>query len=147
MKYANNPANIRFVSSNKWLGLVAEPTQRKFCEFTSLEYGLRALLYLLCKYYFRYNLITVPDIINRFAPSSENNTKRYISYVENQVRIFYPFVISPVKTPKHFIWVVAKAICFYESNTVVDLDDLKVIYVNNIPDFAKKLNIQQSRLI
>lgn len=147
MKYANNPANIRFVPVNKWYGLVPVPKQRIFCEFTSLEYGLRALLYLLTKYYYKYNLTSVSDIIARFAPPSENVTDRYIMYVENQVKRFNRYIFGDGFNVRRFILVIAKSICFYESNTVVDLDDLKVIYANNIVDFAKKLNIKQSRLI
>lgn len=81
----NNPANIR-KSSSHWKGLVkASPTGRvdyRFCQFESMEYGIRALLALLRTYYIKYRLRDVKSIISRFAPASDgNNTREYINSV------------------------------------------------------------------
>lgn len=81
----NNPANIR-KSSSRWKGLVkASPSGRvdtQFCQFESMEYGVRALLALLRTYYLKYRLRDVKSIVSRFAPSSDgNNTREYINSV------------------------------------------------------------------
>lgn len=81
----NNPANIRR-SSSRWKGLVkASPSGRvdtQFCQFESMEYGVRALLALLRTYYLKYRLRDVKSIISRFAPASDgNNTREYINSV------------------------------------------------------------------
>ena len=75
----NNPLNIRV--GNVWLGEVPNPTDNEFEQFVSMFYGLRAGFILLRRYIRRYHLTTVPDIISRWAPSSENNTVKYIDTV------------------------------------------------------------------
>ena len=74
-----NPLNIRI--GNVWLGEVTNPTDNEFEQFVSMFYGLRAGFILLRRYIRRYNLTTVPDIISRWAPGSENNTVKYIDTV------------------------------------------------------------------
>ena len=75
----NNPLNIRV--GNVWLGEVPNPTDKEFEQFVSMFYGLRAGFILLRRYIRRYHLTTVPDIISRWAPGSENNTVKYIDTV------------------------------------------------------------------
>lgn len=74
-----NPLNIRI--GNVWLGEVPNPTDNEFEQFVSMFYGLRAGFILLRRYIRRYHLTTVPDIISRWAPGSENNTVKYIDTV------------------------------------------------------------------
>ena len=75
----NNPLNIRV--GNVWLGEVPNPTDNEFEQFVSMFYGLRAGFILLRRYIRRYHFTTVPDIISRWAPGSENNTVKYIDTV------------------------------------------------------------------
>lgn len=75
----NNPLNIRI--GNTWLGERQNPTDPAFEEFVSMEYGLRAAFCILRRYIRRYHKQTVPDIVSTWAPSSENNTQRYIDIV------------------------------------------------------------------
>lgn len=74
-----NPLNIRI--GNKWKGEVASPTDKEFEQFSCMHYGLRAGFILLRRYIERYHLDTVTDIISRWAPASENNTRAYINRV------------------------------------------------------------------
>ena len=76
----NNPANIRH-SCSKWLGLSKVQVDKEFCTFDSMEFGVRALLVLLRTYYNKHHCNTIRKVISRFAPSSENNTEKYIKYV------------------------------------------------------------------
>lgn len=84
----NNPANIRRGST--WKGLVpflvdANNGQRyydkQFCQFKSMEYGVRAFFALMKTYHYKYKLNTVSKVLHRFAPLSENNTYAYIANV------------------------------------------------------------------
>lgn len=75
----NNPLNIRI--GNTWLGERQNPTDPAFEEFVSIEYGLRAAFCILRRYIRRYHKQTVPEIVSTWAPSSENNTQRYIDIV------------------------------------------------------------------
>ena len=82
----NNPLNIR-LSKDKWKGQISPPsTGRKgggsdFCQFISMEYGIRAAFCLLRTYATKYRLTCVRDIITRWAPPSENSTTAYIHHV------------------------------------------------------------------
>lgn len=79
----NNPGNIR-VSNNRWLGSCG--SYKGFVKFRSVEFGVRALLCLLRTYRKKYHLLTIRDIISRFAPSYENMTWSYIAYVSEMLR-------------------------------------------------------------
>lgn len=77
----NNPGNIRW--GDDWQGLVAKSrrTDKAFCQFTAPEFGIRAMIIILRNYQRRRGLNTITGIINRWAPSSENNTQAYINSV------------------------------------------------------------------
>lgn len=75
----NNPLNIRI--GNVWLGEEPNPTDPDFEQFISMFYGLRAGFVLLRRYIRHYHRTTIPQVIHAWAPSSENNTTKYIDTV------------------------------------------------------------------
>lgn len=77
----NNPGNIRW--GDEWQGLVDKPqrTDKAFCQFTSPEYGIRAMIIILRNYQSKYGLRTITSMIKRWAPPNENNTQAYIDSV------------------------------------------------------------------
>lgn len=80
----NNPANIR--RGCNWKGLAKVQTDREFCQFDTMTWGVRALLVTLHTYVKKYNLHTVREIITRWAPPSDgNNTEKYIEFVEKEI--------------------------------------------------------------
>lgn len=83
----NNPFNV-IKSSSCWLGLKPkyQCTDKVFCEFIEMKYGIRCGLVLLRKYIQVYHLSDVRGIISRFAPSTENDTETYIKFVEGSMR-------------------------------------------------------------
>lgn len=85
----NNPGNIRETSGDatKWMGERASDDDSAFEEFQHAYYGIRALATVLLNYQRKYQLNTVSTIINRWAPSVENNTSAYIVYVANSMRV------------------------------------------------------------
>lgn len=92
----NNPGNIRRGSS--WKGLVpflVDPSNnqryydKQFCQFESMELGVRALIVLLRTYYYKHKLRTIEKIILRYAPLSENNSYSYINFVTSYCQRFY----------------------------------------------------------
>lgn len=76
----NNPGNIR-LSATKYLGEVQLSQNKSFKQFKSMAWGYRAIFVLLHTYNIRYGLRNIERIINRYAPPTENNTERYISFV------------------------------------------------------------------
>lgn len=81
----NNPLNIRI--GNTWLGERANPTDKQFEEFVTLEYGYRAAFCILRRYIRRYHFDNVAAIISSWAPSTENNTIKYIDTVCDRMGI------------------------------------------------------------
>jgi hypothetical protein len=80
----NNPANIDYNPAVKWqgqVGLEAGVPKPRFIQFSAPEYGIRALAVLLLTYHDKHRLQTVRGIINRYAPSKENNTSAYVANV------------------------------------------------------------------
>ena len=79
----NNPGNIR--NGPKWNGLRAIQTDPDFSQFTSPEFGIRALAKLLVNYQTKYRTTTIRLIIERYAPGVENDTEAYVQYVSRMV--------------------------------------------------------------
>ena len=76
----NNPLNIRR-DGTAWSGLAQTQTDRSFCQFRTMAYGFRAAFVTLHTYIFKHGLGTVGQIISRWAPPCENNTRAYIRTV------------------------------------------------------------------
>ena len=94
----NNPLNIRR-GKTLWKGETPQATldgRREshplpprgeagrgaaFCQFSFIEWGLRAAFCLLRTYRDKYKANCIRDIISRWAPPSENDTERYIQNV------------------------------------------------------------------
>lgn len=77
----NNPLNIRYVPGTCWKGslpLRGGLEGSAFVRFSSLEWGLRAAFCILRTYRDKYKLVCIEDIITRWAPPTENDTRRYI---------------------------------------------------------------------
>lgn len=88
----NNPLNIRR-GRKKWLGEVDSLKgvhDADFCQFQSMEYGYRAAIKTLLTYQSAHKCKTIREIINRWAPLIENNTKAYIARVVEEVNKAQP---------------------------------------------------------
>lgn len=81
----NNPGNIE--QGENWKGLAKEQTDERFCTFSSMEYGCRALLKLLYNYITIHKCNTIELIISKYAPSNENNTEAYIKAVADRLKL------------------------------------------------------------
>lgn len=79
-----NPGNIDWSKNNQWqgqVGLEQAGSPPRFAVFQTHEHGIRALAVLLTTYQDRHGLRTTRGIINRWAPSVENNTSAYVMAV------------------------------------------------------------------
>lgn len=112
----NNPGNIRLGSSN-WTGKIPnhQNTDGEFEQFEHMEYGIRAMAKLIKKYMSTQRGDTLRDIINTYAPPSENHTSAYVDIVSKSADI-------PADIPTHE-W-------FYKDGILVDLLDA-MIYQEN----------------
>lgn len=80
----NNPLNIRH-SNSCWKGMTKIQPDEAFVTFKSMAYGYRAAWRILFTYFYRFvtqkKPFTVANIIARWAPPQENDTKGYIQAV------------------------------------------------------------------
>lgn len=78
----HNPGNIEYNPAVKWQGMVGpEPGEGRFAVFESPAYGIRAIARLLITYQDAHGINTIKGIVNRYAPSTENNTQTYIDHL------------------------------------------------------------------
>lgn len=75
----NNPGNIEL--GDPWQGLAPQQTDGRFAQFTSPEYGIRAMAKVLGNYQTRHGLTTPREMIGRWAPAGENDVNAYVSSV------------------------------------------------------------------
>ncbi|WP_371329233.1 hypothetical protein [Klebsiella quasipneumoniae] len=81
----NNPGNLEASSSNPWIGQTG--SDGRFAKFETPAHGIRALGRNLISYQ-RQGIDTVGEIINRWAPPSDNNdTAAYIKAVCAQLGV------------------------------------------------------------
>ena len=76
----NNPGNVER-TSERWLGMADNQTDNRFLVFSTPEHGIRCLQRLLINYQERHNINTIRKIIDRWAPSVENNTSAYVWHI------------------------------------------------------------------
>lgn len=91
----NNPGNIRW--GDEWQGLVPKEqrTDKDFCQFTTPEHGIRAIVVILLNYRKRNGqqgvgndgIDTVREVISRWAPPNENDTESYVQSVAKKVGV------------------------------------------------------------
>lgn len=83
----NNPGNIRR-SRNLWDGMtVLNEPDSEYCQFTSPEFGIRAMGKLLGAYQDSHHLDTIRQIIGRWAPPSENESLAYAVAVGHRMKL------------------------------------------------------------
>lgn len=125
MKYKNNPFNIR--SGSRWLGLTGN--RRGFCEFDTLEHGIRAACILLLRSYRKKGVIRVSSIVSRYAPPSENNVNAYLHFIESM----YGLPRNLILTSRLQYAKLLAAMAYFESHTSISVSTiLNVISIYNI---------------
>lgn len=89
----NNPLNIR-ISSSAWQGKINPSTDVEFEQFANVQYGFRAAAKTIRTYSSKYGINTLRGIISRWAPSNENDTNNYLTFVAKQLGISPDLVID-----------------------------------------------------
>ena len=132
----NNPLNIRRTFQN-WKGKRANYTDEVFEEFESLTWGLRAGFKLLHTYMTVYKLRTVKSIISRWAPSNENDTERYITYVSRAMCVLPNQIIY--FSDRNKMVELVRAMCTMECGVVVSYSEITVAYDIVVNEIMMKL--------
>ena len=113
-----NPLNIEYSAANDWVGQTGH--DGRFSQFTDMKYGIRAAVKIINRYRNTYGLITVSEIINRWAPDHENPTNAYAEYVADRVGV-HP--VAQILTDEQIPDLVAAMIRF-ECGRDADMSDV-----------------------
>ena len=114
----NNPLNLK--KGIKWKGLDTIQADPVFCQFRTASMGFRAAFICMRTYYNKHNCRTVTEIINRWAPPSENATKNYIGCVCVQTGLQPNEQLPPVSSSNR-IWIkIALAMAYVENGKLPD---------------------------
>lgn len=125
-----NPANIR--RGCNWRGMRGLQKDAAFVQFSSMVWGVRALIVTLRTYVKKHQLYSIHDIISRWAPPQDgNNTKTYIEYVMKNCPYCYhqdDYYLSPLafgtKYPseRDKLYCVCQTMCMMESQYYLTRD-------------------------
>lgn len=116
-----NPGNIRR-SKTRYKGERQPSRDSEFKEFESMAYGYRAMFILLDTYSRRYGLCTIRQMLNRYAPPTENFTDGYIRFVSEKTGIA-PDEIINTRAARDMVPVVA-AMSQIENGVAAVMDDV-----------------------
>ena len=100
----NNPLNIIKSKTQIWLGQTNLEGDTKFCQFSSMQFGIRAALKLLRTYYTKHGCTTIRQIIRRWAPETENQVEAYIKTVSKLTGIAPTTPLPPMKEESRIVW-------------------------------------------
>lgn len=82
----NNPGNVE--KGAQWQGLAEDQSQDdRFAVFSDAVWGIRAMARILDTYRQEHDLQSVAEIIRRWAPATENNTREYAEHVAERVGV------------------------------------------------------------
>jgi hypothetical protein len=119
----NNPGNIVKSSGAAWLGEIRPSKDVRFAQFSSMEYGYRALFRLLQNYSRLHGCNTVRKMITRWAPPAENHTAAYIKFTSDRAGVSADAVIDV--TDKAVMLRLAAAITEMENGQKADEEAMK----------------------
>lgn len=120
----HNPGNIR-ISKDLWRGqlplALSSKTDKEFCVFIEPHWGIRALIVLLRNYGNKMGIKnigndkidTVYEVINRWAPTNENDTNSYALHVADYCGVGVNDVIN--LKDEVFLTKLVKAIILHEN--------------------------------
>lgn len=126
-----NPFNIK-KNSVKWNGMVNSQSEKTFCVFENLDYGVRAGIVLLRNYVTTKKLNDVDSILKCFCPVAENGAV--------VVRNYYNYVKAVcgsdiILLDSHRFYLLCAAICQFESKYVLTfLDFMRICHKFHILD-------------
>lgn len=123
----NNPGNIER-GKDKWKGLAADQSgDSRFCVFTDPRYGIRAIGRIMLSYSHACRpgtdnqIDTVQEIIDKWAPSAENNTAAYVEAVADELGCPAGQMIDV--TDQGIMFMLVTAIIRHENGRVIYTND------------------------
>jgi hypothetical protein len=116
----NNPLNIRH-NSDTFQGEVTG-TDKSFKTFSCMPYGYRAGFVILHTYLMR-GENTIAKIVSRWAPPNENDTEKYIAFVERFSGISRGRELTSIDGADYVL--IVSAMSFMENGVNADISEIK----------------------
>ena len=131
----NNPGNIR-LGNFRYKGEKSKSSDSVFRQFESVEWGYRAMFVLLHTYAVKHGCYTLRQIINRYAPPTENFTEGYIRRVAHATHLSPDEAIST--TDGATMTAVVAAMSGVENGVKADMTAIWRGWELFIADFSEK---------
>ena len=131
----NNPGNIR-LGNFRYKGEKSKSSDSVFRQFESVEWGYRAMFVLLHTYAVKHGCYTLRQIINRYAPPTENFTEGYIRRVVHATHLSPDEAIST--TDGATMTAVVAAMSGVENGVKADMTAIWRGWELFIADFSEK---------
>lgn len=119
----NNPLNIRISKSKPWKGEVRPSQDISFAQFEDMAWGYRAAFKLLDNYRRLHGCKSLSDFISRWAPPSENDTRKYIETVAKRTHLADVSVLDT--TDEYTMRKVVAAMAFVENGVEPDPEEIR----------------------
>ena len=110
----NNPLNI-IHGKSRWQGMREKQTDKRFVQFETMVYGVRAAVKLL-RNYIKHGIKTVDAIIYKWCPdhTAKAYTRTVVSRMASELPDFDP--TKPISWfDRNTMYQLVKALCFVES--------------------------------
>jgi hypothetical protein len=131
----NNPGNIR-LGAFRYKGEKTKSSDSAFRQFESVEWGYRAMFVLLHTYATKRGCRTLREIINRYAPPTENFTEGYIRCVARATHLSPDDPIST--TDGAVMTAIVAAMSEVENGVKADMTAIWCGWELFIADFSEK---------
>jgi len=116
----NNPGGIKRVPGVTWVGQTDDQPDKLFVQFSTPQYGIRAIAHTLRTYWLKDGVTTVAQAITRWAPPAENYTQAYINAVCPECGVEPD---EPVELPV-ILFPLVRAIINHENGAVIYTDEV-----------------------
>lgn len=110
----NNPFNLRPLPQGRMWSGQSGVDDGNYCTFVDAPAGLRAGFKNLMNQQKLHQLVTVRQIITKYAPSTENNTAAYIAAVSNEIGVDPDDVLDLVNSTNQ-LRAFGRAVIFHEN--------------------------------
>ena len=124
----NNPLNMVRTKRSKWVGMRPQQTDKMFCQFTSMAFGVRAAFIQLEKYWDEKHLRTISKIVRLWCPDSEKVMMVYENVVSGYTGIPKDDLL-PRPSDDYITWSrIFNAMCRVENGCSLASDDITLGY-------------------
>ena len=118
----NNPLNIKNGEQDLFVGEIRPSKDKTFRQFRTMAYGYRAAMRIIRTYVIRHGLMTVEQVLTRWAPATENDTANYIDVVTQRSGLARNYRLQLERAE---MVALVSAMCYMENGVEADEADVR----------------------